>query len=164
MSSYRTAVIVSRTRGNVVCDRAELADNPWTRFRGLLGRNELPAGEGMLLTPSPSIHSAFMRFEFDAVFLDREMRVLKLCERIPKWRARSCRGARSVLELAAGEIEKRGVEVGDQLGFAPDAPADTAPDAPGDTAPDAPGDTAPDAPGDTAPDAPGDTAPEAPGD
>jgi uncharacterized membrane protein (UPF0127 family) len=61
-----------------------------------------------------------MRFEFDAIFLDRELRVLKVAERIPKWRARSAKGARSVLEIAAGEAEQRGVQVGDQLAIEPE--------------------------------------------
>jgi uncharacterized membrane protein (UPF0127 family) len=111
----RTATITNQTRGGVVCEAALIADNPWLRLRGLLGRDSLPAGEGILLTPSPSIHSAFMRFEFDVVFLDREMRVLRLVERLPAWKARSTKGAKSVLELAAGEIQRRGLEVGDEL-------------------------------------------------
>lgn len=110
-----TSEIINETRGTVVCERTELADNPWKRFRGLLGRRELPPGSGMLIVPAPSIHSAFMRFEFDAVFLDREMRVVRLCPRIPPWRTRSARHARSVLELSAGEIEQRGLQVDDQL-------------------------------------------------
>lgn len=109
--------ILSRTRGNVVCERAELANTPWRRLRGLLGRAGLDPGEGMLLEPSPSIHSAFMRFEFDAIFLDRELTVLKVAERVRPWRAHSARRARKVLELAAGEVERRGVEVGDVLMF-----------------------------------------------
>jgi uncharacterized protein len=108
-----TKVIISETRGNVVCERTEIADTPWRRLRGLLGRNELLAGDGLLLEPAPSIHSAFMRFDFDAVFLDRGLQVVKTAERIPPWRARSAKHARSVLELSAGEVERRGVQVGD---------------------------------------------------
>lgn len=111
----RTVTITNQTRGTVVCEKALLADNPWLRLRGLLGRPSLPNGEGILLKPAPSIHSAFMRFEFDAVFLDRDMRVLRLVERMPAWRARSAKHAKSVLELAGGEIRRRGVEVGDEL-------------------------------------------------
>ncbi|MGO9903281.1 MAG: DUF192 domain-containing protein [Solirubrobacteraceae bacterium] len=107
--------ILSRTRGNVVCEHAEIADTPLLRLRGLLGRSSLPAGHGMLIEPAPSIHSAFMRFDFDAVFLDRDLEVIKLAQRIPPWRTRTARHARSVLELAAGEIERRGIQVGDVL-------------------------------------------------
>lgn len=124
MSRRVTTPILNQTRGTVVCEQWEDASNPWSRLRGLLGRSELPAGDGMLLTPSPSIHSAFMRFEFDAIFLDRELRVVKVAERIPKWRTRSAKGARSVLEIAAGEAERRGVEVGDQLAIEPEAVGD----------------------------------------
>ena len=108
--------IVNRTRGDtVVCERTEVANTAWRRVRGLLGRASLPAGEGMLFRGESSIHSAFMRFDFDAVFMDREMRVVALAERIPPWRARAARGARNILELGAGEISRTGVEIGDQL-------------------------------------------------
>jgi uncharacterized protein len=126
-ASAPPSTILSISRGNVICEEAEIADTPLRRLRGLLGRNALPAGSGMLLTPSPSIHSAFMRFEFDAVFLDRDLRVVKLVERIRPWRAHSAKRARNVLELAAGEIEHRGVQVGDilkvQASGAPAVPA-----------------------------------------
>lgn len=108
--------IVNHSRGDsVVCAHAELADSWWLRLRGLLGRASLEPGSGMLFLGESSIHSAFMRFAFDAVFLDREMRVVSLSERIPPWRVRAARGARNILELGAGEISRTGVEVGDQL-------------------------------------------------
>ena len=113
--SAATARILSQTRGAVVCEEAEIADTTLLRSRGLLGRDSLPAGHGMLITRTASIHSHFMRFEFDAVFLDRDLTVLKLAERIPPWRMRSAKRAKRVLELAAGEIERRGIQVGDVL-------------------------------------------------
>jgi uncharacterized membrane protein (UPF0127 family) len=109
-----TRLIVNLTRGNAVCV-AELADRPLPRMRGLLGRSGLPAGEGVLLRPAPSIHTAFMRFPIDALFLDRELRVLLIVECLPPWRMASKRGARAVLELSAGESARRGVSVGDRL-------------------------------------------------
>ena len=108
--------IVNRTRADaVVCSSAEVADNAWKRLRGLLGRASLPEGEGMLFRGESSIHSAFMRFRFDAVFMDRELRVVGLAEHIPPWRMRAARGARNILELAAGEISRTGLAIGDQL-------------------------------------------------
>lgn len=108
--------VVNRSRdGSVVCERALVADNPLLRLRGLLGRASLPAGEGMLFRGESSIHSAFMRFRFDAVFMDRDFRVVGLAQDIPPWRARAVKGARNILELAAGEIARTGVRVGDQL-------------------------------------------------
>ncbi len=114
-SQPRSVRIVNQTREQVVCERAEVAANMFSRMRGLLGRSGLASGEGMFFAGESSIHSAFMRFHFDAVFLDAELRVLKLAERIPPWRAHSARGARNVLELAAGEIAGRAIHVGDVL-------------------------------------------------
>jgi uncharacterized membrane protein (UPF0127 family) len=110
----KTKLIVNRTRGDALCV-GELADGPLLRMRGLLGRSGLPAGEGILLTPAPSIHTAFMRFPIDALFLDRELRVIKIVEKLGPWRVASKARAHAVLELAAGESARRGVKVGDLL-------------------------------------------------
>jgi uncharacterized membrane protein (UPF0127 family) len=84
-------------------------------MRGLLGRSGLGADEGVLLRPAGSIHTFFMRFAIDAIFLDREGRVVRVAESMPPWRAVAARGARAVLELRAGEAARRGVAVGDVL-------------------------------------------------
>ena len=110
-----TKLIVNLTRGNVVCEQAVIADRARRRMRGLLGKRSLPPGEGMLLQPSPSIHTAFLRFPIDVVFLDRNLRVIKLVEHLPPWHTASAMEGRSTLELASGEIARRQVEVGDQL-------------------------------------------------
>jgi uncharacterized membrane protein (UPF0127 family) len=110
----KTKLIVNLTSGQCVCV-GELADRPLSRMRGLLGRSGLPAGEGLLLRPAPSIHTAFMRFPIDALFLDRSLRVLDVVEWLRPWRVASKRRARAVLELRAGECARCGVEVGDRL-------------------------------------------------
>ena len=122
----RTKLIVNLTQSGALCV-CELADRPLLRLRGLLGRSELPAGEGLFISPAPSIHTAFMRFPIDALFLDREMRVVRIVERLRPWRMASKRGARAVLELAAGECARRGVQVGDRLELRDRTPADAAP-------------------------------------
>ncbi len=90
----------------------ELAESAPARMRGLLGRDGLEPGHGVLLRPASSVHTAFMRFPIDVVFLDRELRVLKVSRNVPPWRARSCRRARAVLELAAGASEPLGLAPG----------------------------------------------------
>jgi uncharacterized protein len=107
--------ILNVTQGNTVCARAMLADRPLARMRGLLGRRQLPVGEGLLLTPAPSIHTAFMRFAIDAVFIGRDLRVLRTVERMGPWRAAFQRRAQSVLELPPGQVARTGLQVGDQL-------------------------------------------------
>ena len=106
---------IEDAHGRVVCERCTVADRPLTRLRGLLGRRALPAGEGLLLRPAPSIHTWFMRFPIDAVFLSAELEVLAVRAEMPAWRMAAGRGARAVLELAAGEAGRRGLMPGSRL-------------------------------------------------
>jgi uncharacterized membrane protein (UPF0127 family) len=108
-------VKLRRSDGAVVCERCVVADNPWTRLKGLLGRRGLDDGEGLLIRPTGSIHMFFMRFPIDAVFLDRELRILKIAPDLKPWRMSAKKGAKQVLEIAAGEAARRGLEPGQQL-------------------------------------------------
>jgi uncharacterized membrane protein (UPF0127 family)/CheY-like chemotaxis protein len=101
-----------------VCETVVVADRWTRRLRGLLGRRRLDPGEGLLLRPSFSIHTAFMRFPIDAVFLDHDLVALKIVEGLRPFRTASCRGAREVVELSAGECARRGHKVGDRVAWA----------------------------------------------
>jgi uncharacterized protein len=108
--------------GRVVCERCRIADNFFSRMRGLLGKRQLPDDECLLIRPAGSIHTFFMRFPIDAVFLSRDGEVLKVKPNVGAWRARFCRSAHSVLELPAGEAARREIAPGDQLEFRKLAP------------------------------------------
>src|SRR4051812_50150360 len=92
-------------------------------MKGLLGRRSLPSGEGILLKPASSVHMAFMRFAIDAVFLDRDLRVVKIAADLKPWRAAGARGSKSVLEITAGESGRRRLFGGGPLDVDPAAPA-----------------------------------------
>lgn len=112
-------------RGEVVCERCEMADTPLRRLRGLLGRGELRRGEGILLRPAPAIHTCFMRFPIDAVFVDRRLQVVGTAEEVAPWRLARASGAHSVVELAAGECRRLGIAIGDRLSLdRPSGPAE----------------------------------------
>jgi uncharacterized membrane protein (UPF0127 family) len=113
LASSRTSL--SSADGRVVCEHLLVATRPFARMRGLLGRATLPAGEGILLRPAGSVHTFFMRFPIDVVFLDREQVVVGIEPSLPPWRTAGRRSAKAVVELAAGECERRGVKVGDRL-------------------------------------------------
>jgi uncharacterized protein len=113
-----TAQTLRRDDGTIVCERCTVAENPLTRLRGLLGREGLEPGEGLLLRPASAVHTYFMRFPIDVVFLDRALVVLGISDAVDPWRATSRRGAKAVLELPAGESSRRGLAVGDQLTLA----------------------------------------------
>jgi uncharacterized membrane protein (UPF0127 family) len=105
---------LTRGGGVVLCEQCTLADSPMKRARGLLGRASLPSKEGLFLATS-AIHTCFMRFPIDAVFLDAEMRVVKIVSNLSSWRIAMCRGAKGVVEVAAGECVRQNLAVGERL-------------------------------------------------
>lgn len=111
----RTRVISNSATGAAICERCVIADAPLLRMRGLLGRRDLSAEEGILLRPTGAIHTHFMRFPIDVVFLDSEGRVVELRVAVGPWRMARRRGAQAVLEMRAGEARRRGIAIGDML-------------------------------------------------
>jgi uncharacterized protein len=109
------AVKIANLDRGVVCEHCVLADSTLRRMRGLLGRKKLDSGHGILIRPAPAIHTWFMRFAIDAVFLDRDLNVLSVRRELRPWRMAGQRGARAVLELPAGEAERRDVVPGNRL-------------------------------------------------
>jgi len=107
--------VVRKEDGTVVCARCVVTDSAWTRSKGLLGRASLDEDEGILLRPAGSIHMFFMRFPIDAVFLDRDLNVLRVAVGLRPWRMASKRGAKAVLELPAGRCAQVGLAEGDRI-------------------------------------------------
>jgi uncharacterized protein len=107
-------VFVLGNNGNLIA-RARVATSMWSRFWGLMGRRSLPGQEGLLIDPCNSVHTMFMRFPIDVVFLDRGDRVIKVAAELKPYRAALCRGSRRVLECGAGTAQVAGIRIGDQL-------------------------------------------------
>ena len=105
-------VRIEHANGDPVSDRCDIADTPLSRLRGLLGRAGLEAGEALLIRPTWSVHTFFMRFPIDVVFVDRDLRILAVKPNLRPWRAAARRRAHAVLELAAGECQRRRLEAG----------------------------------------------------
>ena len=108
-------VVLRTADGRVVCERCMVAETPLARMRGLLGRRGLDGGEGLLLRPAPSVHTFFMRFAIDVVFLARDGGVMKVVPSLRPWRTAAARRAKAVLELPAGEADRRGIHPGIRL-------------------------------------------------
>jgi uncharacterized membrane protein (UPF0127 family) len=104
--------------GRTLCGNCVLADTFMRRARGLLGRSKLEPGDGIVLRPEWSVHTFFMRFAIDVVFVDADQVVVKISSRLKPWRTAICKGAHEVIELAAGECERLGLRVGDRLAWA----------------------------------------------
>jgi len=101
--------------GAVVCERCEIPETAFGRARGLLARDRLERGEGMLIDRAGSVHMFFMRFPIDVVFLDRERRVVGVRPGLRPWRVAAARHAVATLELPAGAAAGAGIEEGDVL-------------------------------------------------
>lgn len=91
----------------------------YQRARGLLLRAPLQPGQGLLIEPCASVHTCFMGYALDLVFLDRAQRVLGWRENLPPWRAAGLRGAHATLELPAGSLAPLGLKVGQALHWQP---------------------------------------------
>src|SRR4030088_89335 len=99
----RTVRVVNRTRGEVLAERAELADSYWTRFWGLMGRRSLGSSEGLVLQPGGGIHMWFMRIPLDVVHVDKNDRVTHVLRGIKPWRFGPLFvGGKRAIELTGG--------------------------------------------------------------
>ncbi len=105
--------------GTVLCERCEIADRMLARMRGLLGRDGLAPGGGMLISGEASVHMFFMRFPIDVVFIDRSRTVVKIVHDLRPWRIAGARKAAAALELPAGTAARLGLRQGDKLTLQP---------------------------------------------
>ncbi len=115
-------LVRNQTRNAVLGGAVDVADTSASRRTGLLGRDELKAGEGLWIVPCESVHTFFMKFPIDLVYLDRpsredrsHRRVRKVRNAVPPWRLSACLPAHSVLELPAGTVARTGTAPGDEL-------------------------------------------------
>src|SRR5450432_3863744 len=83
------------------------------RRAGLLGRKRLEPGEGLWISPCESVHTFFMKFPIDLVYLDKSRKVRKVRHAVPPWRLSMCLSAHSILELPAGTAKQTGTVAGD---------------------------------------------------
>lgn len=109
-----------RLANTTLASQVWIANNPWARAKGLLGRSSFPLTDALWIKPCNNIHTFFMKFPIDAVFTDRELKVRRVIQNLrpgriiwPVW------SAHSVFEFAAGFVEKNPVREGDQLYVVP---------------------------------------------
>lgn len=92
--------------------RLYVARTFWQRLLGLAGLRAMPADCALLITRCDSVHTAWMRFAIDVVFLDFRGRVVRVVEGLRPWRAVGCPAAAAVVETRAGHAARLGFEAG----------------------------------------------------
>jgi uncharacterized membrane protein (UPF0127 family) len=108
--------IENNTRGTTIVSRGRVADSYFPRLRGLMGAAPLAPGEGLLIVPCNSVHTQFMRFPIDVLYVSRDLQVVHVDAAMPPWRfGRIHRPAHFVVELPAGTATATHTEVGDRL-------------------------------------------------
>lgn len=110
------AVLTSKTRNQQLISDLEVAATEWARGKGLLGRKSLGSEQALWIKRCNSIHTFFMKFTIDCVFLDKNQRVKAIYPKVkpfrlvwPVW------GASSVIEFPAGRVQALGIQVGEEL-------------------------------------------------
>jgi uncharacterized membrane protein (UPF0127 family) len=105
------------TRNTVLATCMDVADSAAKRNKGLLGRKCLVPGEGLWIRPCEAVHTFWMLFPIDLVYLDRKNQIRKLVSAVPPWRLSACLLAHSVIELPSGTIRETRTQLGDTLEF-----------------------------------------------
>lgn len=111
--------VTNLSRHTELGDSVRLAGDGANRRKGLLGREGLAAGEGLWIVPCEAVHTFWMRFPIDLIYLDRKCRVVKVRSNVRPWRLSACLRAHSVIELAAGTIAATRTMPRDELWMEP---------------------------------------------
>ena len=113
---FKPMKIINKTKNTILADQAYAADTLFARLKGLLGKRELKKGQALILRPCNSIHTFFMRFAIDVIFLDSENRIILIQPRLLPWRLSPiCWRGKFAVELPSGVIEESRTTPGDQL-------------------------------------------------
>lgn len=108
--------LMNVTQNKSVVDTVAVAKTFTDRVRGLIGRSSISEKETMWFDNCSSIHTCFMSFPIDVVFVDRDFKVKAVFETVKPWRlVLPVWGAQSVFEFKAGTVQQTQIKVGDQL-------------------------------------------------
>jgi uncharacterized protein len=107
------ASLINRRTGTAIATAVEVAATRRTRNRGLLGRPSLDPATALVLTPCKAVHTAFMQFAIDVVFVDRAGGVVRIVRDLRPWRMAAALRAHAVVELAGGALRPHDLSVGD---------------------------------------------------
>lgn len=125
LTSASGCALINERTGQTLATGVEIAATRKARRRGLLGRDGLAAGAALLLAPCFAVHTAFMRFPIDVVFLDAAGNVLRVVTNMGPWRMASAFRAHVVVELGAGAIPTGELAAGDRLYLSPGVRTDS---------------------------------------
>lgn len=113
-----TFQLVNERTGAVVANQLLAAFDSKTRRTGLLAHESMPAGAAMIIAPTNAIHTFFMKFPIDVLFVAKDGVVVKTRDGLRPWRMSAAWRAHAVIELPAGALQRSPVRVGDRVSVA----------------------------------------------
>lgn len=117
-ATMQVVQIFNLNKGTVIAQQARLASSLGQRMKGLLGQDSLSTNEALVLKPCSSIHTFFMRFSIDVLFLDKNMQIIRLFRNMPPNRLSPIVwGSKIAIELPAGKTSQTNTQVGDIIEF-----------------------------------------------
>ena len=105
--------------GAILAARLEAAFDSKTRNRGLLGRTDLPRDTALVIAPCNGVHTFFMKFTIDALFVARDGTVRRIAGGLRPWRVALSPRSFAVIEMAAGGVTGSDIRPGDRLSISP---------------------------------------------
>jgi hypothetical protein len=109
-------MIINKTKNITIANVVYLADTPIKRMKGLLGKKSLGALEAMVIKPCNSVHTFFMRFPIDVLFVNKNGKVIRGIVSMPSFRLSPIYlTSQFVVELPAGTIQATNTTEGDQI-------------------------------------------------
>ena len=107
--------VTNVTRGSCIGDAVVSAESSAERRTGLLKHTKLEPGSGLWIVPCEAVHTFFMKFPLDLIYLDRKRRVKSVVRNVRPWRFSMCLPAHSVIELPVGTIDRTQTQNGDEV-------------------------------------------------
>jgi uncharacterized membrane protein (UPF0127 family) len=108
--------LLNQTKNSIILEDLKIANSFYSRAKGLLGKSHLENKEGLWIFRTNTIHTFFMKFSIDCVFIDRNLKVIGLRPNVKPWRMTyPVWKASHVIEVCKGTIQDQKVEIGDQL-------------------------------------------------
>ena len=108
-------VLINTRTNEAIASDVALAATRSSRRRGLLGHSGLSPAAALVLSPCWAVHTMFMRFAIDLIFVDRDGQAVRIVRELSPWRMAAAPGARSTIELASGILKFRDIRIGDRL-------------------------------------------------
>lgn len=107
--------IVDTRSKDVIIERAFVAKSLISRLKGLMFRKSIPKDEALVFYKASCIHTCFMKFAIDLVYLDKDNKIMKIYNSLNPWRLACCLGSKTTLELAGGTASQAALRLGDTL-------------------------------------------------